>query len=98
MFDHAMREHSPDAATMSPVTLDLKLDVGQRLQELQTWRSAWQTEDQHLAQRLTHLDPTRRVDVLRGSQILSLRRQLALQISNGIIHPSRLSRLAANNI
>ena len=80
MFDHAMREHSPDAATMSPVTLDLKLDVGQRLQELQTWRSAWQTEDQHLAQRLTHLDPTRRVDVLRGSQILSLRRQLALQI------------------
>ncbi len=63
------------------MTLDLDLDVRQRLADLQNWTTTWQREDRRLQQQAHQLDPSRRADVLRGSQIGNLRRQLALQVA-----------------
>jgi len=65
---------------LKTLTLDLNLDVTQRLADLQTWLTAWQTEDHRLLQRIQSLTPSRR-DVLLGSQIGSLRRQLVIQVA-----------------
>lgn len=75
-----------EALTSTPITvqtlaLDLHLDVAQRLADLGTRTAVWQAEDRRLRQQANNLDPNRRADVLRGSQIGNLRRQLALQIT-----------------
>jgi len=77
-------EHAVSA--LKTLALDLELDVTERLHDLQTWTSDWQTQDQRLSQQLQSLDPNRRSDVLTGSQIASLRRQLTLQIVRQPIH------------
>lgn len=66
--------------TVQTVPLNLQMNVAQRLGDLRVWHQTWQTEDDRLRQRLQSLDPQRRADVLKGSQIASLRRQLDLQI------------------
>lgn len=68
------------AATAKVRPLDLTLDVAQRLSELHTWTTAWQAEDARLGQQIASLNPNRRADVLLGTQIGSLRRQLAFQL------------------
>jgi len=80
MFGDSVQTFSTDGGGATPIALNLQLNVKQRLQDLQAWKAAWQNEDEHLRHRLDALDPSRRMDVLRGSQIASLRRQLALQI------------------
>ena len=66
---------------LKALCLDLDLNVAQRLDDLKSWRAAWRRADSRLQQQVTRLDPNRRTDVLRGSQIASLRRQLAMQIT-----------------
>jgi len=68
------------------LTLDRRLDVAQRLSDMRAWMENWQTQDQRLLLQLRSLDPSRRSDVLTGSQIASLRRQLALQVTRQPIH------------
>ena len=66
--------------------LDLNLDVPSRLADLRAWTESWQMEDRRLQQQVEELDPNRRADVLRGSQLSSLRRQLALKITQQPIY------------
>lgn len=66
--------------------LDSNLDVSARLADLRAWTKSWQMEDQQLQQQVEGLDPNRRADVLRGSQLSSLRRQLALRITQQPIY------------
>lgn len=61
--------------------LDLDLDVAQRLGQLQNWIAAWQIEDSQLQQRVMTLNPARTHEVLLGSQIANLRRQLVFQVA-----------------
>jgi hypothetical protein len=61
--------------------LDLSLDVAQRLADLCCWLAEWSDADAQLRHQVASLDPRRRADVLRGSQIASLRRQLAYQVT-----------------
>jgi hypothetical protein len=63
------------------LALGPNLDVARRLADLRAWTTAWQEEDRRLHQQLAGLNPGRRSDVLRGSQIGSLRRQLAPRIA-----------------
>lgn len=72
--------------TMKTLTLDLNVNVAQRLADLRTWMTAWQAEDRHLLQQIKSLNPSRPADVLLGSQIGSLRRQLALQVTQQPVH------------
>lgn len=67
------------AAHMCP--LDLTLDVAQRLDDLRRWLTEWREADAQLRHQGASLDPRRRADVVRGSQIASLRRQLAYQVT-----------------
>jgi len=66
--------------------LDLNLDVPSRLADLRAWTESWRMEDRRLQQQVEELDPNRRADVLRGSQLSSLRRQLALKITQQPIY------------
>jgi hypothetical protein len=66
--------------------LDLNLDVSVRLVNLRNWTDAWRMEDRQLQQQVEELNPNRRADVLRGSQLSSLRRQLALKITQQPIY------------
>ena len=66
--------------------LDPNLDVSSRLADLRVWTEAWRMEDRRLQQEVEELDPNRRADVLRGSQLSSLRRQLALKIAQQPIY------------
>ena len=66
--------------------LDLNLDVSARLVDLRNWTEAWRMEDRRLQQQVDELNPNRRADVLRGSQLSSLRRQLALKITQQPIY------------
>ena len=59
----------------------MNVNVARRLADLHVWAEAWQLEDGRLRQQVELLDPNRRADVLRGSQLSSLRRQLALKIT-----------------
>jgi len=68
------------------LNLDLKMNVALRLADLHTWTETWQIEDGRLRQQVELLDPNRRADVLRGSQLSSLRRQLALKITQQPIY------------
>jgi hypothetical protein len=63
------------------LNLDMNMNVARRLADLCAWAEAWQLEDGLLKQQVELLDPNRRADVLRGSQLSSLRRQLALKIT-----------------
>ncbi len=81
-MDHMQPPNPP----LEILALDLRLDVAQRLGDLNAWMSDWQTQDQRLLQRLRSLDPGRRSDVLVGSQIASLRRQLALRVTRQPVH------------
>ncbi len=85
-----MMDHSCSCKALPPklpiVDLDLQMDVSKRLADLREWTTAWQREDQHLQQQVENLNPNRRADVLRGSQIASLRRQLALRITQQPIY------------
>lgn len=71
---------------LSILELDPTLDVSVRLADLRTWTETWRIEDRQLQQQVEELDPNRRADVLRGSQISSLRRQLALKITQQPIY------------
>jgi hypothetical protein len=62
-------------------TLSLNLDVNQHLADLRAWTADWQAEDLRLGQQVQALSPSRRSDVLLGSQIGSLRRQLVLRVA-----------------
>lgn len=77
-------ELSPAPLRLLP--LDLELNVAGRLADLRIWIAAWQQEDRRLQQRLAALNPERRADLLLGSQIGHLRRQLALQITRQPIY------------
>jgi hypothetical protein len=73
--------HPDPAPGLPAVALDLTLDVTLRLADLREWQRTWQEGDARLRYEIEALDPRRRADVLRGSQIAGLRRQLALQIT-----------------
>jgi hypothetical protein len=62
-------------------TLDLDVEVDQRLADLRNWVANWQAEDSHLHQRIESLNPNRRADVLLGSQLSGVRRHLACRIT-----------------
>lgn len=80
---------------MDPILLTADLDVPRRLTALQTWTTEWQAADRQLGQRLASLNPNRRADVLRGSQIGSLRRQLALHLAQQpfVLDPEAVRRI-----
>jgi len=63
------------------LNLDMNVDVVRRLTDLYAWAEAWRLEDGRLKQQVEHLNSNRRADVLRGSQISSLRRQLTLKVT-----------------
>ncbi len=65
---------APPTTPLTFITLDRNLDVTARLAQLQSWITAWQEEDERLRQRVMNLNPTRRHEVLLGTQIASLRR------------------------
>jgi len=74
------------SSTISPpalqiLNLDRKVNVARRLADLCAWAEAWRLEDERLKEQVEQLDPNRRADVLRGSQLSSLRRQLALKVT-----------------
>ena len=78
--------NAPLSSNISPpalqiLNLDMNVNVARRLADLHVWAEAWQLEDGRLRQQVELLDPNRRADVLRGSQLSSLRRQLALKIT-----------------
>jgi hypothetical protein len=78
--------NAPLSSNISPpalqiLNLDMNVNVARRLADLGAWAEAWQLEDGRLKQQVELLDPNRRADVLRGSQLSSLRRQLALKIT-----------------
>ena len=75
----------PSASPLTFITLDRELDVTARLAQLKSWITAWQEEDEHLRQRVMNLNPTRRHEVLLGSQIASLRRQLAFKVADAAV-------------
>lgn len=75
-----------DTLTLSPsppksLALNLDVNVAQRLADLRAWTAAWQVEDQRLRLQVQSLNPGRRADVLLGTQIGSLRRQLTLRLT-----------------
>jgi hypothetical protein len=72
----------PELARLSSEapTLDLEMNVSQRLVDLRLWATDWEAEDDRLRQRIENLNPNFRADVLLGSQISSLRRHLACRI------------------
>ena len=72
--------------TLRILDLDLDLDVPSRLADFRAWTNSWQMEDRRLQQQVEELDPNRRADVFRGSQLSSLRRQLALKITQQPIY------------
>lgn len=90
-----MNPVTPSQAAPTVVPLDMHLNVPHRLADLRSWMAAWQTGDEHLRCQLTSLDPQRRADVLRGSQIASLRRQLAYQVTR---HPIALDPAAVRGV
>jgi hypothetical protein len=69
------------ATTPELVPLTAELDVAGRLADLRAWASAWRDDDRRLRERLDGLDPNRRADVLLGSQIGGLRRQLVTRLA-----------------
>lgn len=72
---------TPTASMSLPArSLNLDLDVAQRLADLRTWQVNWEREDCRLQQQIANLDVSRRSDVLLGSQLSSLRRALSLQL------------------
>jgi hypothetical protein len=81
-----MDHMQPPSPPLEILALGLHLDVTQRLVDLKAWMSDWQTQDRRLLQQLRSLDPSRRSDVLLGSQIASLRRQLALRVTRQPVH------------
>lgn len=74
------------SSALQILTLSMDLDVPKRLADLQDWTESWQREDRRLHQQVEGLNPNRRADVLLGSQISSLRRQLALRITRQPIY------------
>jgi hypothetical protein len=68
-----------DAQRALPLGPDL--DVARRLADLRRWTAASRAEDRRLCRRLDDLDPGRRSDVLLGSQLGGLRRQLPLRVA-----------------
>jgi hypothetical protein len=72
---------SPANSTPLFKTLSLNLDVSQHLADLRAGMAEWQTEDQRLRQQVQALSPSRRSDVMLGSQISSLRRQLTARVA-----------------
>jgi hypothetical protein len=80
---HPLDTHHP---ALRIVDLDPNLDVSARLADLRAWTESWQLQDRRLQQHVEELDPNRRADVLRGSQLSSLRRQLALRITQQPIY------------
>lgn len=88
----------PPTAESTPLNvlpLTLSLDVPERLNNLRIWTDAWQTADAQLRQQVANLDPHRRADVLRSSQIASLRRQLTYQVTRQplVIDPDAVKRI-----
>lgn len=75
------------------VTLDLNVNVVTRLNNLQTWATAWQEEERRLRQQLASLNPNKRVDVLRGSQIGSLRRAKRLTQQPIYLDPNHVRKV-----
>ena len=76
-----MDELQPTGSPLDPLALGLDLDVAQRLTDLRAWLADWQAEDDYLRQRIENLNPNREGDVLLGSQIASVRRNLACRIT-----------------
>ncbi len=72
---------APSDASLAYITLDQNLDVTVRLAQLQSWITTWQEEDERLRLRVMNLNPARRHEVLLGTQIASLRRQLAFKVA-----------------
>lgn len=72
--------HIETPAVCQTIPLDVTLNVANRLADLRHWQCEWRKQDQHMQHLIGALDPQRRADVLRGSQLAGLRRQLALQI------------------
>lgn len=66
---------------LEPLILDLDLDVARRLTDLRHWLADWEAQDDTLRQRVENLNPNREGDVLLGSQIGSVRRNLACRIT-----------------
>lgn len=83
------------APPLKALALNLELNVTQRLTDLRAWLANWEREDQRLQQQIASLDPQRRSDVLLGSQIGSLRRELSLQLAQQpiSIDPEEVNRI-----
>lgn len=65
---------------LQAVVIDERLDVRQRLNQLQQWQQQWQYEDELLWQRVVQLDETCRVDIQKGVQIAGMRRRIRLNL------------------
>ena len=63
------------------VQVDTTLDVRRRLMVLQKNVELWRQQDADLKTQVMGLNPSKRADVLRGTQIASVRRQLALSVT-----------------
>ena len=80
---------------LEPLTLDLDLDVERRLADLRHWLADWEAQDDALRQRVENLNPNREGDVLLGSQLGSVRRNLACRITRQPVYldPEAVRRL-----
>lgn len=76
-----MSEHLESSPTEPrTVSLDLQLDVRERLKQLSTWQADYEREESRLRQRAESLDPSKHVDELKLAQIASQMRRLRLQL------------------
>lgn len=66
--------------TLPTMTLNQPLDVRGRLAQLHVWYEEWQQEDTLLSQRLSLLDPKKKMDVQLGAQMTRWKRRLRLKL------------------
>ncbi len=76
-----------DLAEPQTVTMDIALDVQQRLEQLRKWREEWEQKDDRLAQLVDQIDDTRKMDIQRGVQIANMRQRIRMQL---IRHPIKV--------
>ncbi len=95
-----MDAHLIPTASPSALALNLDLDVARRLADLRLWQTHWEAEDDRLRQQVAGLDPQRRSDVLLGSQMGSLRRELVLQLAQQPIQldPEEVKRIGLTKL
>jgi len=75
-----MSNNQTDVAAPQAVSINERLDVRQRLEQLRVWKRDWELEDNMLEQQVMQLDANNPLDVQKGTQIAGLRRRVQLNL------------------